>query len=654
MSTSTPITGSTNVKVAVYVCGGLGNQLFQFATLIAYCRKYGFQPVFDRKYHGELHSKDLFWEQFELLKRIVSEYSFSKPTIYQENDAIYQPIPPFFQSGENSITQDGSIKEILLRGYFNNEKYFLESKDEIRELFQQCIISALKIGNTALNEQIDVSTTMMENGSIGIHVRRGDYLKIPHVFHITNMAYYNSVLQNLNLSVIVTRENENVEPKIVIVSEDITWCNQNFLHTDSKLDTVVFRNGTILEDFYFLMCCSKLIITNSTFSWWAAYLNPFTSPVFERFSEDKVNEPNDWKVAYPLEWFSNHLAHRYKFNTSFNNVWKMFTHKSNQEIFSMLYEYLNNGNYSQISCIVPHLHINCNTINEIFEWKFFEYVSKITSEQIMDQEKMSQGADLIHFSQTHDKPLSLPMKKYLNQFVPEIMQQKINLREIPLYVITGEERKIHMLARFENISQKYPSVITLYGEPKQFTPIIVPAIPCQEKCEGCVRAHMGALENAIQKNIFPCVIFEDDVVATEDFVPEFSIPVYADAVFLGISRYGMGDWNQMGIRGRIINKTDICTKTDKSCIQYYQIFNMLSAHAIMYCTKKYAIKTLEILKACLTLKYINDVGTARLQAENTVLAVEKPFFVQDVLYAKNSGQRQNNLETYVKMTEFPH
>lgn len=587
-------------KVAIYVCGGLGNQLFQFACLLAYCDKYHYQPVFDRKFHGELHTKDLFWEQFPPLRELIHEEPLDNPCwMYQENDSVFQEIPFIPEN----------YKSALLRGYFNDERYFLGSKEKIVTLFTQCF--APYASNSCVNK-------------IGIHARRGDYLKYQNVFHLLDKIYYQRALQLLP---------HNLEK--CFVSEDKAWCKSIFsdarFNTEfpsvchlfnppptnvetSNLETPTtpptdMNTRAILEDFCFLMACKFVVIANSTFSWWAAYLNPFVE-----------------KVVYPMEWFSGHLRHTFKYNVGTEEgKWKMVTNKECNQIFSLLEQYITANQWEHFHSIMSFLDFPFACENDIFEWKHYHFVAQ--KDNVSYQE-------LLSFSTRYQKPLSRSMKQHIHQFLPQEVQLMIDMKQIPLYVITGQERLPHMLARFET---------------KKLTPIIVPSVPCQEKCEGCTKAHLNALNLAIEKNIFPCVIFEDDVVPTPDYKEVFKIPK-ADAVYIGLSRHGMGGWNQMGIRGFIRNSMD----ANIEGIQFYQIYNMLSAHAIIYVNKEYACKMAKAIEMCLTLRFINDVATARLQDENYVVAVEKAFFVQDVLYAKDKAQRQNNLETYVSMTEFPH
>lgn len=564
-------------KVAVYVCGGLGNQLFQFATLISYCKKNNYKPIFDRKHSGELHTKDLFWDQFPLLQKEVQEGSLThspesvsvskthrKVKIYQENDAVFTEIPPF-------VSEDA----ILLRGYFNNEKYFKEHKEFIINLFRLCILSLpLNFSNIVRKE-------------IGVHIRRGDYLKYQNVFYTLEPEYYRKALQFLQLGYPTT-----------VVTEEIEWAKKNLYFLDANTNYI---NQSILEDFYRLMTCSHIVIANSTFSWWAAYLNRGAI------------------VIFPLEWFKEQrLAYENKYKVE---NWIMMSSKNNQELLITLASLPT----EKTGSILENLFFQANNEEEELMFKALQLNCLSALRELKEEESKNLARYILDKSK--DKTVSSEVRILLEKHLGEETFVNVNLSKIPNYVIAGIRKPI-MEKRFKE---------------KNLEPIFIPAVPCEEKSEGCGKAHCNALITAIQSNIFPCVIYEDDILFTPQYREEFKVPILCDAVFIGMSRYGMGGWNSFGIRSHI--------RATKDVAGFYRIMNMLSAHGILYMNQKHAVKTLELMKACLELKFINDVATSRIQERTNVLCFEKPMVVQDVELAKNHEQKRNNMETYFSMRE---
>ena len=149
------------------------------------------------------------------------------------------------------------LDDIYIEGYWNNEKYFEEVKDEIREIYQF---------NINLNKQEkSVLDEIKFSESVAVHVRRGDYLKHPDTFPMCQPDYYREAFQILSESV------SNL--KFFIFSDDISWCKKE-LHF---LPNVIFPENPdqqhAYKDMMLMSRCKHNIIANSTFSWWAAWLN---------------------------------------------------------------------------------------------------------------------------------------------------------------------------------------------------------------------------------------------------------------------------------------------------------------------------------------------------------------------------------------------
>jgi hypothetical protein len=111
-----------------------------------------------------------------------------------------------------------------------------------------------------------------------MHVRRGDYVTLKNAgeFHgLCSVEYYHAALKSIDAK-------EGAE--IFMFSDDIEWCRQNL-----KFDLpVTYVNNAFhpVWDMYLMSLCSHNIIANSSFSWWAAWLN--TNP------EKKVIAPEYW------------------------------------------------------------------------------------------------------------------------------------------------------------------------------------------------------------------------------------------------------------------------------------------------------------------------------------------------------------------------
>ena len=123
-----------------------------------------------------------------------------------------------------------------------------------------------------------------KNNSISVHVRRGDYVKLNHS---CSVSYYNNAIKFM--------ESKNENQNFIVFSDDIEWCKKNLI---IKNKCTFIDERFKLKDYHELILmkfCKHNIISNSTFSWWGAFLN--------------YNKDGNQKVIYPEKWFGNKLKH---------------------------------------------------------------------------------------------------------------------------------------------------------------------------------------------------------------------------------------------------------------------------------------------------------------------------------------------------------
>lgn len=154
--------------------------------------------------------------------------------------------------------------KMRLHGYFQNETYFRDYRQDVLRLFRM--------------DQIE---TMIN--TVGIHVRRGDYLDHPTKFVSPNHEYLSKAIAYFD------REYFSV------FSDDIPWCKQYF-STHHPDRTFIYNEGNdAATDQLLLASCEHQIISASTFSWWSAWANP---------------NPNK-RVICPAVWFGPDTKLRY-------------------------------------------------------------------------------------------------------------------------------------------------------------------------------------------------------------------------------------------------------------------------------------------------------------------------------------------------------
>ena len=260
--------------------GAMGNQLFQYAALYGLYKKTGFEmriPKPPKNVKGELkilgHTKD--GHPLEEYDNCLDYFSISSKT-YNPNQLIisektnnsffnklkinkkYKLKNTYFESHCNFDSQFFKIKDSTnIEGYFQSEKYFQHCQKEIRSEFT--------IKQKYRTEAIIKLKSYKNNSEllISIHVRRlghekPEYQKI-HIFpdidyYLNAINYFNNKYNNL---------------KFIIFSDDIEWCKHKFNGTDVQFST---GNSSII-DFAMMSLCDHNILTPSSFSWWASWLN---------------------------------------------------------------------------------------------------------------------------------------------------------------------------------------------------------------------------------------------------------------------------------------------------------------------------------------------------------------------------------------------
>jgi len=264
--------------ISCKLCGGLGNQLFQIFTTIAYAINYS-KPFFFLNNHqlgdGSNGStiRYTYWETFlTALKPFLKNINEIPQLMFiMEKDFMYQELPENFDRNYGT----------LLVGYFQSPKYFNKYKETICKL--------LKIDLKKMIVKNKVKINFDKINSISIHFRFGDYKKYPNVYKLLPKEYYKNALNFIMNEL----ENSKKEKVVLYFCEDSSISEvEEIINNLKKIFSYVnfIRAEPELEDWQQMLLmslCEHNIIANSTFSWWGAYLNA---------NLEKM-------VCYPEEWF---------------------------------------------------------------------------------------------------------------------------------------------------------------------------------------------------------------------------------------------------------------------------------------------------------------------------------------------------------------
>ncbi|KKN66595.1 hypothetical protein LCGC14_0470100 [marine sediment metagenome] len=264
--------------------GGLGNQLFLITTVLAYGWKHSLEPRFKkiRESPSRVKSRPVYWDSI-FRKLSIHNFLPSNLATFKEKEYPYDEIPH-----PNKITNLEKVDGILFDGYFQCAKYFDEYRDKLISMLYY--ISPLEI--RYLKEKYS-KIFEGDRSTIGLHIRREDNVSHPPKFpppYLWKTNYYQKSLDYF-------KEKLGIDKiTIIIISDDPIWSEKFMKENFQDYDILIAHEKDYL-DLYLLSCCRHQIIANSSFSWWAAYLNNYPDRI--------VIAPKEWdnpKVASNWEW----------------------------------------------------------------------------------------------------------------------------------------------------------------------------------------------------------------------------------------------------------------------------------------------------------------------------------------------------------------
>ena len=230
----------------------MGNQLFQWAYGKSLAVKYNTSLLLDTSFYSN-QTVDTF-RNYELDK-------FPNLIYQNPNNELKETIKVDDNFHYNELLYNENYN-YYLNGFWQSEKYFLKNSDLIREQLQPTI------------EIIEKLKQQINGKSVSIHVRRTDYVTSNGFHPVQTIEYFNKAVETIGYY-----------DQLFVFSDDINWCKENL-----KYKNILFvENQDNLEDMWLMSLCDHNIISNSSFSWWGAWLNQ---------NKDKI-------VISPKNWFGS-------------------------------------------------------------------------------------------------------------------------------------------------------------------------------------------------------------------------------------------------------------------------------------------------------------------------------------------------------------
>jgi hypothetical protein len=289
--------------------GGLGNQLFQYAAARQIASNNGVELIID-SISG--FKRDPFRRE-NLLNYFPISAKFNiinfENKIYNCNYFYYkiynliQRLLPlkyrFYIKESEKIDFDSRLRDIkltktiYLEGYFQSYLYF----DSISEIIKREFIFTGELGRECKQfyEEINMSE------SVSIHLRSFNVGKLNDTSLINgncSLEFYESAINHILVNI--------KTPKFFIFSDDIEWAKKtiDLLNINFEVKLIYYSDNLdhSIEDFVLMSECKYNIIANSTFSWWAAWLNKNPNKIIIAPSNWFVSRKVSNKSIYPNSW----------------------------------------------------------------------------------------------------------------------------------------------------------------------------------------------------------------------------------------------------------------------------------------------------------------------------------------------------------------
>lgn len=228
--------------VYIVLKGGLGNQLFQAAFGVALTQRFGVEVRYLTHYFKiDDYQRPLLLPRFTNLPLVQAPTGEAAGApVFLERDAPPDSIP--------GILDQHPV--VVFDGHWQGESYFLGQDAAIKAALSFEPTPSLKAIGAGLRAE----------GAIAVHVRRSEYGQMG----LAKVAYYKAAIAQIR--------RERGERRAICFGDEPNFCSAVFQDTPGFVVTTGILADP-LNDFYLIGCCADFVIANSSFAWWAAWLN---------------------------------------------------------------------------------------------------------------------------------------------------------------------------------------------------------------------------------------------------------------------------------------------------------------------------------------------------------------------------------------------
>ena len=290
------------MNITTQIQGGLGNQLFQYATGKALSSRLQGPLLLDIDWfnHGweDVTPRHFLLPELKLSYQLTaSGLDIKPPKRWRRIAQMFLPLNPYvlkdrpFRFNQSLGTfKPYASQDIYLMGYWQSYRYF----DSIRKE----LITQIQPAVGVLPHYQDYLAKIQSSLSAMIHIRRGDYVHLPvaaKVHGFLGLDYYQQGMDILLAS--------NPDTQFFVFSDDLDWAKANLPHQD-KVTFIQSANqpSDPVQELFLMTQCQKHLIANSSLSWWGAWLcdQPNSQVIAPRQWTNDLDK--NWDDLLPAQW----------------------------------------------------------------------------------------------------------------------------------------------------------------------------------------------------------------------------------------------------------------------------------------------------------------------------------------------------------------
>lgn len=291
------------MNIIAQLQGGLGNQLFQYATARALAHHHEASLLLDQswftKTYEDVTPRELLLSALNTKGALISiESPPKRPKRIRRLLQRLWPINPFVYFEQAPYRFDPRLlkmpvfktQNLYMMGYWQSYRYF----ESIKKILQSEVSPKAPLNSHYQNYlgQIQASHSAM------VHVRRGDYVHLASAAKVHGFIGLDYYQQGMAILL-----NKNPETHFFVFSDDLDWVRANLPYQDRVTFIQSLEDSdAVIQELELMTHCQNHLIANSSLSWWAAWLakNPHNLVICP--SQWTNDQTMIWDDLLPAHW----------------------------------------------------------------------------------------------------------------------------------------------------------------------------------------------------------------------------------------------------------------------------------------------------------------------------------------------------------------